>query len=428
MSDSNRRAFLKHTAAWASTGAIKAAGANERLTLGIIGCGGRGSGLAREFAQLADIAYVCDPDESRRRQAREKVNAKHAVADLRRVLDDKSVDAIVVATPEHWHAPAAILACEAGKHVYVEKPCSHNLREGRLMIEAARRTKRVMQVGTQSRSELFIAGAIQMLREGVIGDVLVAKAWDVQRRSNIGRQQPSDPPPGVDYDMWVGPAEFVPFQANRFHYHWHWWYNFGAGGIGGDGPHEVDYARWGLGVETHPTTVAGLGGKFYFDDDQEFPDNGTVVFEWPGDGKVRHKRQLIFELRIWSPNYPLGVDSGAEYYGTKGKMFLSKRGKLEILDEKNKPVTAQPKNPPRLLPSHAADFLDAIKTGRTPNADIEVGHLSSSLVHLGNLAMRVGRSLHFDPRTEQIIGDKQANALLSRKYRKGGHWAIPRGV
>ncbi len=427
MSDSNRRAFLKHTAAWASTGAIKAAGANDRLTVGIIGCGGRGSGLAREFAKLADIAYVCDPDESRRRQTQEKVNAKHAVADLRRVLDDKSVDAVVIATPEHWHAPAAILACDAGKHVYVEKPCSHNLREGRLMIEAARRTKRVMQVGTQSRSEPFIAGAIQMLREGVIGDVLVAKAWDVQRRANIGRLQPSDPPAGVDYDMWVGPAEFVPFQANRFHYHWHWWYNFGAGGIGGDGPHEVDYARWGLGVETHPTTVAGLGGKFYFDDDQEFPDNGTVVFEWPGDGKVGHKRQLIFELRIWSPNYHLGFDSGAEYFGTKGRMFLTKRGKLEIFDEKNKPIVAQPKAPPPPL-SHAADFLDAIKTGRRPNADIEIGHLSSSLVHLGNLAMRVGRSLKFDPRTEQIIGDKEANSLLSRKYRKGGHWATPRGV
>ncbi len=428
MSDSNRRVFLKHTAAFASASAMPAAAANDRLTVGVIGCGGRGMGLLREFASQADIAYVCDPDESRRRQAQEKVSARHAVADLRRVLDDKSVDAVVIATPEHWHAPAAILACEAGKHVYVEKPCSHNLREGRLMIEAARRTKRVMQVGTQSRSNQFIAGAIQMLREGVIGDVLVAKAWDVQRRANIGRLQPSDPPPGVDYDMWVGPAEFVPFQANRFHYHWHWWYNFGAGGIGGDGPHEVDYARWGLGVETHPSTVAGLGGKFYFDDDQEFPDNGTVVFEWPGDAKVRNKRQLIFELRIWSPNGLHGVDSGAEYYGTKGKMFLSKRGKLEILDEKNKPVTAQPKNPPQLLPGHAADFLDAIKTGRTPNADIEVGHLSSSLVHLGNLAMRTGRSLQFDPRTEQIIGDKQANALLSRKYRKGGHWAIPRGV
>ncbi|MBM3737203.1 MAG: Gfo/Idh/MocA family oxidoreductase [Acidobacteria bacterium] len=426
MSDSNRRSFLKHGAALASTGAIMA-GANERLTVGLIGCGGRGTGLAREFSGLADIAYVCDPDESRRRKVQERVNAKHAVADLRRVLDDKSVDAVVIATPEHWHAPAAILACEAGKHVYVEKPCSHNLREGRLMIEAARRTKRVMQVGTQSRSDPFIAGGIQLLREGVIGDVLVAKAWDVQRRADLGRLQPSDPPPGVDYDMWVGPAEFVPYQANRFHYHWHWWYNFGVGGLGGDGPHEIDYARWGLGVETHPTTVAGLGGKYYFDDDQEYPDTGTVVFEWPGDGQVRHKRQFIFELRIWSPNGILNVDSGAEYYGTKGRMFLSKRGKLEIFDEKNKPIVAQPKAPPQLL-GHAADFLDAIKTGRTPNSDIEIGHLSSSLVHLGNLAIRLGRSLNFDPRTERIIGDKEANALLSRKYRKGGHWAIPRGV
>lgn len=427
MSDSNRRSFLKHSTALASFGGINAAGANERLTVGLIGCGGRGMGLAREFTRIADVAYVCDPDESRRRQAQEKVNAKHAVADLRRVLDDKSVDAVVIATPEHWHAPAAILACDAGKHVYVEKPCSHNVREGRLMVEAARRTKRVMQVGTQSRSDPFIAGAIQMLREGVIGDVLVAKAWDVQRRANLGRLKPSDPPPGVDYDLWVGPAEFVPYQANRFHYHWHWWYNFGVGGLGGDGPHEVDYARWGLGVETHPTKVAGLGGKYYFDDDQEFPDTGTVVFEWPGDGQVGHKRQFIFELRIWSPNYPLNVDSGAEYYGTKGRMFLSKRGKLEIFDEKNKPITAQPKAPPQLL-GHAAEFLDAIKTGRTPNADIEIGHLSSTLVHLGNLAMRVGRSLNFDPRTERIIGDKEADALLSRKYRKGGHWAIPRGV
>lgn len=433
MTDSNRRSFLKHTAAasagaaaWAWTGGLHAAGANERLTVGIIGCGGRGAGLAEEFAGLANVAYVCDPDESRRRRAQEKVRALHAVADLRRILDDKSVDAVVIATPEHWHAPAAILACDAGKHVYVEKPCSHNVREGRLLVEAARRNKRVVQHGTQSRSNPFIAGAIQMLREGVIGDVLVAKAWDIQRRANIGRDKPSDPPPGVDYDLWVGPAEFVPYQANRFHYHWHWWYNFGVGGLGGDGPHEIDYARWGLGVETHPTTVAGLGSKYYFDDDQEYPDTGTVVFEWPGDGKAGHKRQFIFELRIWSTNYPFNVDSGAEFYGTKGKMFLSKRGKLEILDEGNKRIDAKPKDPPQLL-GHAADFLDAIKIGRRPNVEIEIGHLSTTLIHLGNMAMRVGRSLNFDPRTEQIIGDEQANALLSRKYRQGGHWAIPKG-
>lgn len=344
MTDSDRRSFLKHTAAasagaaaWAWAGGIHATGANERLTVGIIGCGGRGAGLAEEFAGLANVAYVCDPDESRRRRAQEKVRAQHAVADLRRILDDESVDAVVIATPEHWHAPAAILACDAGKHVYVEKPCSHNVREGRLLVEAARRSKRVVQHGTQSRSNPFIAGAIQMLREGVIGDVLVAKAWDIQRRANIGHDKPSDPPPGVDYDLWVGPAEFVPYQANRFHYHWHWWYNFGVGGLGGDGPHEIDYARWGLGVETHPTTVAGLGSKYYFDDDQEYPDTGTVVFEWPGDGQVGHKRQFIFELRIWSTNYPYNVDSGAEFYGTKGKMFLSKRGKLEILDDDVRP-------------------------------------------------------------------------------------------
>jgi predicted dehydrogenase len=434
MTDANRRSFLKHTvaasagaAAWAWTGGIRAAGANERVTVGIIGCGGRGAGLAEEFAGLADVAYVCDPDESRRGQTQEKVRAQHAVADLRHILDDKSVDAVVIATPDHWHAPTAILACEAGKHVYVEKPCSHNVREGRLLVEAARRHQRVVQHGTQSRSNPFIAKAIQMLREGVIGDVLVAKAWDIQRRVNIGRGTPSDPPPGVDYDLWVGPAEFVPFQANRFHYHWHWWYNFGVGGLGADGPHEIDYARWGLGVETHPTTVAGLGGKYYFDDDQEYPDTGTVVFEWPGDGQVGHKRQLIFELRIWSTNYPFNVDSGAEFYGTKGKMFLSKRGKLEILDEGNKPITAQPKDPPQLL-GHAADFLDAIQTGRQPNAEIEIGHLSATLIHLGNLAMRVGRSLHFDPRTEQILGDDDANQRLGRHYRQEGHWAIPKGV
>ena len=249
------------------------------------------------------------------------------MTDLRRVLDDQSVDAVVVATPDHWHAPAAILACEAGKHVYVEKPQSHNLRESRLLLDAARRNQVVVQHGTQSRSNPLIAGAVQMLREGVIGDVLVAKAWNIQRRGNIGHEQPSEPPAGVDYDTWVGPAEFVPFQKNRFHYHWHWWYNFGTGDIGNDGTHEIDYARWGLGVEGLPATATGLGGKYFFDDDQEFPDTATCTFEWPGDGRVGSRRQLIFEMRLWSTNYPFNCDSGAEFYGTAGRMLVSKRGK-----------------------------------------------------------------------------------------------------
>ena len=237
---------------------------------------------------------------------------------------------VVVATPDHWHAPAAILACEAGKHVYVEKPQSHNLRESRLLLDAAQRNKVVVQHGTQSRSDPLVAGAVQMLREGVIGDVLVAKAWNVQQRGNIGHEQPSDPPAGLDYDMWVGPAEFVPFQKNRFHYQWHWWHNFGTGDIGNDGTHEIDYARWGLGVSGLPTTVTALGGKYFFDDDQEFPDTASCAFEWPGDGQAGSRRQLIFEMRLWSTNYPFNCDSGAEFYGTAGRMLLSKRGKVEV--------------------------------------------------------------------------------------------------
>ena len=436
MTDSSRRSFLKHTAAasagaaaWAWTGGINAAGANERLTVGVIGCGGRGAGLADAFAAIADVAYVCDPDESRRGRAREKVRAKQAVTDLRRVLDDQSVDAVVVATPDHWHAPAAILACEAGKHVYVEKPQSHNLRESRLLLDAARRNQVVVQHGTQSRSNPLIAGAVQMLREGVIGDVLVAKAWNIQRRGSIGHEQPSEPPAGVDYDAWVGPAEFVPFQKNRFHYHWHWWYNFGTGDIGNDGTHEIDYARWGLGVEGLPATATGLGGKYFFDDDQEFPDTATCTFEWPGDGRIGSRRQLIFEMRLWDTCYPQNVDSGAEFYGTKGKLFVSKRGKLEVYGERNRRIDdAKPKEPPQLIANHQADFLGAIRTGRKPSADVAEGHDSVALVHLANVAVRLGRSLRLETGRETIAGDEEANALLSRKYREGGHWAIPKGV
>jgi predicted dehydrogenase len=436
MTDSNRRSFLKHTAtasagaaAWAWTGGIRAAGANQRLAVGVIGCGGQGRGLANAFAKLADIAYVCDPDESRRRQTQEQVRAKHAGSDLRRVLDDKAVDAVVVATPDHWHAPIAIMACEAGKHVYVEKPQSHSLRESRLLVDAARRNKVVVQHGTQSRSNALIAGAVQMLREGVIGDVLVAKAWNIQRRGNIGRAKPSDPPAGLDYDLWVGPAEWMPFQKNRFHYDWHWWYNFGTGDIGNDGTHEIDYARWGLGVEGLPTTATAAGGKYYFDDDQEFADTANCLFEWPGDGRVGKRKQLIFEMRLWDTCYPHNVDSGAEFYGTAGKLVLSKRGRIAVYGERNKRIEdAKPKDPPSLVGNHYADFLDAVRTGRKPNADVAIGHDSVALVHLANAALRAERTLRIDTDTEQVVGDEQANALLSRQYRQGGHWAVPRGV
>lgn len=442
MADSTRRSFLKKsgigvagTVALTLPTTAQAAGSNERINLGVIGCGGRGSGVAREFAQAAncEVTFCCDPDSKRAGSLAEglsKVDGNRkpkVVSDPRVVFDDAAVDAVLVATPDHWHAPAAILACEAGKHVYVEKPCSHNVREGRLLVEAARRNKSVVQHGTQSRSHDLIVEGIQMLREGIIGDVLISKAWNVQRRGNIGKAKPSDPPQNLDYKMWLGPAPFVPFQANRSHYNWHWWYNFGTGDMGNDGVHEIDYARWGLGVETHPSRVSALGGKYYFDDDQQFPDTMQVAFEYPGDGKVGNKRMLIWEMRIWSRNYPYNVDNGVEFYGTKGRMLLTKRGKRRVFADREKEFTAELKGDAPAVMAHHLDFLDAIKSDRRPNADIEIGHLSSTLCHLGNISTRVGRTLEFDSDSEQIANDDKANALLSRQYRDG-HWAVPAGV
>ena len=427
-----RRTFLRRSGTAGLTivaaSAVRTFAANEQLAVGLIGCGGRGMSF---HGTVAGVRYVCDPDRKRLAQAAERfgVPEDRAVTDLRRILDDKSVDCVFIATPDHWHAPAGIMACDAGKHAYVEKPCSHNVREGRLLVEAARRNDVVVQHGTQSRSSQFIANGIQMLREGIIGDVLVAKAWNIQRRRNIGHSQPTDPPPHVDYDLWVGPAEWEPYRENRFHYHWHWTYNFGGGGSGGDGPHEIDYARWGLGVERHPSRAAALGGIYYFDDDRDHCDTQMAVFEYPGEDPVGTRRQLIYEQRLWSTNYPHNVDSGAEFYGTEGMMFLSKRGKLEVLGERNRPIdNPQPKEPPQLVGNHVLDFFDAIRTGRRPTADVEIGHLSATLGHLANIATRVRRTIHFDPATERIAGDDEASALLSRKYRQGGHWAIPKGV
>ena len=396
----------------------------------MIGTGSQGNSHVSRYAKMSgvDLVYVCDADTERREKTAKSGSAK-PIDDLRRVLDDKTIDAVSIATPDHWHAPAAILACDAGKHVYVEKPCCHNFREGQLLVQAARRNNRVVQHGTQQRSTRFTADAIQMIKEGAIGEVLAAKAWNVQRRKDIGKASPSKPPSGFDYDMWVGPAPMIPFQTNRHHYNWHWWYAFGTGDLGNDGVHDLDYARWGLGVESLPARVLGLGGKYYFDDDQQFPDTQTVVFEY-GDGVKERRKQLMFEMRLWSRNYPYNADSGAEFYGTKGKMMLSKRGKLEVYDDSNKRViNPKPKEPAALaVEDHHTDFIDAIRTNRRPNADIEIGFRSAALCNLGNLATRLGRTIELDPKTLNVKSDEEANNLLGRDYRAGGHWAIPKGA
>lgn len=431
---SGRRTFLKLSSAAAAAtfqaAAHARASANDKLVVGLIGCGGRGrhdAGLFNKTSNV-EVAWICDVDEVRRHQAARElgVSADRIAADLRRLLDEQAIDAVLIATPDHWHSPAAILACDAGKHVYVEKPISHNIYEGRLLVEAAERNGRLVQHGTQSRSTEMMIEAVRLLREGLIGDVLVAKCWNVQRRGALPAGEFTDPPAGLDYDSWVGPAPMIPYRTNRVHHRWTMWRHFGAGDMGNDGVHDLDYTRWGLGVDVHPAKASADGGKFFFDDEQEFPDTQQVTFEYPGGGKPGDRRLLIYEQRLWSTNYPHNCDSGAEFYGTKGQMFLSRRGKLEIRSDRNALIDAKIKSEPQDDAAHVRNFCDAIRTGAKLNADALTGHLSSSLCHLGNLATLLGRSLKFDPETEQIVGDDEANALVRRKYRE--HWGAPRGV
>jgi predicted dehydrogenase len=427
----NRRQILQASGAAAFWGVsaiprTALAKSTQQLRIGFVGCGGRAQSLVKEFAGHCTNAWACDIDAQRLEAFQKRAECEKTTSDLRQLLDDPSLDAVVISTPDHWHAPAAIMAANAGKHVYVEKPCSHNLREGRMLVDAARRNHVVVQHGTQSRNDPLVTDAIAMLRDGVIGEPLVAKAWNVQRRNNIGHSQTSDPPAHVDYDTWVGPAEWMPFQANRFHYDWHWWHNFGTGDIGNDGTHEIDVARWGLGTRGLPTTAMGIGGKYYFDDDQQFPDTATCSFEWPGNVASDAPKQLIFEMRIWSTSYPHNCDTGIEFYGKQGMLFVSKRGKLQVWDDANKPIKdARPQNKPKLPASHQVDFLEAIVEGRPPAAEIAIGHDSAALVHLANAAVRVKRTLTIDPNSETIVGDAEANALLGRRYRADGHWSVP---
>ncbi|QDU29861.1 Inositol 2-dehydrogenase [Anatilimnocola aggregata] len=439
MSELPRREFLHGVAAVAAAstvslnvGATSAADDNRPLNVALIGCGGMGTSHLRNLLQRKEIrlAYVCDVDANRLTSAAKLVETSGrpkpvATKDLRDVLKDKAVDAVWIATPDHWHSPAAILACEAKKHVYVEKPVSHNVREGRLLIEAARKNKVVVQVGTQSRSTAHVRKAMELLQSGIIGDVLVAKAWNSQLRRNIGHLSPSQPPAELDFELWQGPAPERAFQANLLPGIWRFWYDYGVGDIGNDGVHDIDIARWGLGVNTHPDTVAALGSKFFFDDDQQFPDNQYCVFEWSGDGKVGNKRQLIYEQRDWSPYVQEGYENGNAFYGTQGVMLLGKGEGFKVFGPRNKLLEEMSGRFD--LVAHHQNFIDCVRSGNRSHADVEEGHLSASLAHLANIACRTNRVLTFDPAKEQFSGEAPDQSMLTRKYR-AGHWAVPTGA
>jgi len=431
----DRRDVLQSAAVGAAALAFSpptSAAESKKVVLGIIGPGGMGMNHLRNLVKRKDveIAYVCDVDKNRLAAAAKEVEAgsgkaPKAGADMRVMLDDKAVDAVFIATPDHWHAPASILALDAGKHVYVEKPCSHNIREGRLMADAVKRSGKLLQVGTQSRSGPAIIEAMERLKAGEIGDILVAKAWNSQLRGNIGKAKPEQPPAHLDFDTWCGPVPLVPYRQNLLPGRWRWFYDFGAGDMGNDGVHDIDVAVWGLGATTHPSRIACLGGKYFFDDDQQFPDTQYAVFEYPVEGKPGASKQLIFEQRIWSPYVQEGYENGAAYYGTKGMMILGHSISWKMYGPKNKLIAERTGGAD--LPAHHTNFLDCVRGGaKKLAADVMAGHLSASLVHLANIAARTNKVLEFDPKTETITNDEVANGMVKRKYRE--HWGTPKGV
>jgi len=416
-----RRRFLSRASKAALLCAAPAVGwagapPSEVVRAAVIGVRGRG----RSFFDLggrkdALLAALCDVDKRTLGEAAESVEkstgARPAVhSDFRRLFEDKSIDAVFVATPHHWHSPIAVRAIEAGKDVYVEKPASHVFREGRLLVEAARKRGRIVQHGTQMRSSEVTARAGEVLASGLLGKVKMAKAWNVQRHRHPDEVPDSDPPEGVDYDMWLGPAPERRFNPHRFHGGWNWFRDYGNGDIGNDGAHDIDMARWGLGVTTHPVRITAHGSRVDLTGVREFPDNMSVAYHYE-EGKV-----LLYEDRGWTPYGLHGFDSGNAFYGTEGYMIFSRRGYFQVyMGQKEEPG-------PSLrggagMPEHVAGFLQSVKTRKEPSASAEVAHLSCGLIHLGEIAYRVGRVLRFDPRAERILDDPEADRMLTKEHR-----------
>jgi predicted dehydrogenase len=415
MSTPDRRDFLKATTALAALSAATANGAaaqpGERIILAVMGVRNRGLGHITGFSSFDDveIAYLCDVDENVVPPALKELEKRQRRApkveqDVRRVLEDKAVTALAIAAPDHWHALATIWACQAGKHVYVEKPVSHNLVEGRRMVEAARKYDRIVQVGTQRRSAAHCVSAAEFVRSGKLGKVPFARTWIAGHRPSIGRKADGQPPKGVDYDLWLGPAPQRPFNPNRFHYNWHWHWDYGTGELGNNGIHALDLARWLLNLDA-PLRVTCGGGKYFYDDDQQTPDTQVVTFDFA-------QTCLIWEHRIWSRTGVEGEPWGVTLYGENGTLVFDRKG-WHVIDGVEASDRASDHERP-----HLRNFLDAVKAHRRPNADVEEGHKSTRLCHLGNIAFRVGRTLRFDAEQEAILGDAQANQLLGRSYRK----------
>ena len=426
----HRRYFLMGSlaAAGSSFGPRLKASPNDTIRLACVGVRGQGHEHIRRYSamQNVEIAAVCDIDESilnSRIDEIERSGKKRPAAftDLRKLLEDKSIDAISIAPPNHNHTLQTIWACQAGKDVYVEKPCSHDMFEAKQIVAAAQKYKRLVQHGTNSRSSIA-REAVQHIRDGLIGDVYMARSLTFKWRDTIGRKPVEPVPPGVHYDLWLGPAPERPFTRNRFHYNWHWFWDYGNGDLGNQGIHQLDVARWGLGVK-YPVKVSAIGGHFMFDDDQETPNTMTATFEFNDNGK---RKMLVAEVRHWITNHEAGIGSGGHAPNTIGAIMYGSKGYLAIWDEDHgryqsflgKDQQSGPEG--HDLGNNWANFIAALRSRKHQdlNAPIEEGAISTTLLHLANISYRVGRMLHFDAASYMVTGDDEANALFRREYRK----------
>ena len=415
----------------------RAVAPSDRVRLAPIGIGGRCSTLIRGIMQHKGVEFplFCDVYPNRntvlgmqRAVAEAQGKAPRIEPDFRRLLDDKSIDGVIVGTPDHWHAPLTIFACQAGKDVYVEKPPCHNVWEGQKMVEAEARYKRVVQIGTQNRSAPYVRKALELIRSGAIGDIPMCKVYNMKGGGPFRLGENGKPPPGFDYNTWLGPAKERPYNSRVCHGGgWHQFWDFSGGDMADDGVHQLDIARWLFGVD-FPTAIHGSGGRIvHRGDDGEAPDTQVVTFEF-GSSKV-----MTFELTQYAPYmrktngqtrfgdafpYWLQNSTRIEFYGTKKFMILGRHGggwQLFTGDGKveNQEFGRFPD------PPHQKNFIDSMRTREKPNAPAEEGHKSAALVHLGNIATRLRRRIEFDPKAQKTIGDAEAQSMLRREYRKG---------
>ncbi|MDR1718504.1 MAG: Gfo/Idh/MocA family oxidoreductase [Dysgonamonadaceae bacterium] len=438
-----RRNFIKNTAAGAallSLGNVlpsfsaktyrNIVGANERINVGSIGVNSRGLALAQNFAKIKEcrVSAICDVDSraiAKCSEAVKKITGEMPTGekDLRRLLEKKDLDAVIIAMPDHWHAPAALLALKAGKHVYLEKPCGHSPSEGEILIQAATKYSKLIQMGNQRRSWPNISEAIRKIHEGVIGDVYFGRCWYTNNRKPIGIGEKTAVPDWLDWDLWQGPAPRESFRDNIVHYNWHWFWNWGTGEALNNGTHMVDLLRWGMNLD-YPSQVFSVGGRYYYQDDWETPDTQNISLNFG------NKKSIVWEGQSCNAYKIEGQSAGLLFYGSKGSMLIGGGNAYQIFDQGNQLIedvksqieidTRNLMNPAEQLDGlHIQNFFDGIKKNIPLNSDITSGHISTLLVQLGNISQRTGHTLEINPANGHILNDKQANKLWSREYQKG---------